>query len=140
MVDHMSAFFDLADRIQAKADRNKDALKAELEAKIEQQRQEIKQLRAELAARPQLALKTIDEDQFAQLQSRLQSMHEAKLLTDDELFGLEDQMVDCLEAMPTASLTVLSASQVENVAKMLMVASKVANDAMLARQLRRKFL
>ena len=102
----MSAFFDLADRIQAKADRNKDALKAELEAKIEQQRQEIKQLRAELAARPQLALKTIDEDQFAQLQSRLQSMHEAKLLTDDELFGLEDQMVDCLEAMPTASLAV----------------------------------
>jgi hypothetical protein len=71
------------------------------------------------------------------LQSRLQSMHGAKLLTDDELFSLEDAIVDCIEVMPTAGA---SAGEVERVSRMLVVASKVPSDGTLARQLRRKLL
>jgi hypothetical protein len=62
-------------------------------------------------------------------------MHGAKLLTDDELFSLEDAIVDCIEVMPTAGA---SASEVERVSRMLVVASKVPSDGTLARQLRRK--
>eukprot|EP01046_Picozoa_sp_COSAG06_P048976 COSAG06_NODE_7432_length_2507_cov_113.101329_3_plen_348_part_00 len=107
------------------------------EAKVEQQRQTIESLQAQLAARPQPAMEVIDEQQLAALQSRLQAMHGSKLLTDDELFSIEDAIVDCVEAMPTAGA---SASEVEKVAKMLVVSSKVASDGTLARQLRRKFL
>ena len=109
----------------------------ELEGKLEQQRQTIESLQAKLAARPQPAMEVVDEEQLAALQSRLQAMHGSKLLTDDELFSIEDAIVDCVEAMPTAGA---SASEVEKVAKMLLVSSKVASDGTLARQLRRKFL
>ena len=109
----------------------------ELEGKLEQQRQTIESLQAQLAARPQPAMDVIDEEQLAALQSRLQAMHGSKLLTDDELFSIEDAIVDCVEAMPTAGA---SASEVEKVAKMLLVSSKVASDSTLARQMRRKFL
>ena len=109
----------------------------ESEAKVEQQRQMIESLQAQLAARPQPAMEVVDEEQLAALQSRLQAMHGSKLLTDDELFSIEDAIVDCVEAMPTAGA---SASEVEKVAKMLLVSSKVASDGTLARQLRRKFL
>ena len=111
--------------------------KRELEGKLEQQRQVIESLQAQLAARPQPAMEVVDEEQLATLQSRLQAMHGSKLLTDDELFSIEDAIVDCVEAMPTAGA---SASEVEKVAKMLVVSSKVASDGTLARQLRRKFL
>jgi chromosome segregation ATPase len=109
----------------------------EAEAKVEQQRQMIESLQAQLAARPQPAMDVVDEEQLAALQSRLQAMHGSKLLTDDELFSIEDAIVDCVEAMPTAGA---SASEVEKVAKMLLVSSKVASDSTLARQMRRKFL
>jgi hypothetical protein len=109
----------------------------ESEAKVEQQRHMIESLQAQLAARPQPAMEVVDEEQLAALQSRLQAMHGSKLLTDDELFLIEDAIVDCVEAMPTAGA---SASEVEKVAKMLLVSSKVASDGTLARQLRRKFL
>eukprot|EP01046_Picozoa_sp_COSAG06_P028636 COSAG06_NODE_2595_length_6614_cov_51.209159_3_plen_337_part_00 len=118
---------------EAKVERQRE----ESEAKVEQQRQTIESLQAQLAARPQPAMEVVDEQQLAALQSRLQAMHGSKLLTDDELFSIEDAIVDCVEAMPTAGA---SASEVEKVAKMLLVSSKVASDSTLARQLRRKFL
>ena len=125
---------------EAKAEQQRQELnrqRQQSEATAEQLRHEIEQLQAEAAARPPLALDAIDEDQLAALQSRLQSMHGAKLLTDDELFSLEDAIVDCIEVMPTAGA---SASEVERVSRMLVVASKVPSDGTLARQLRRKLL
>jgi hypothetical protein len=64
-------------------------------------------------------------------------MHEAKLLTDEELFCLEDAIVDCIEVLPTAGA---SSPEVDKVVKMMLVSAKVPGDAMLARQLRRKFV
>ena len=137
----MTAFFR-EERAHLESKQEQQELKAEqqrqeLEGKLEQQRQTIESLQAQLAARPQPAMEVVDEEQLAALQSRLQAMHGSKLLTDDELFSIEDAIVDCVEAMPTAGA---SASEVEKAAKMLLVSSKVASDSTLARQLRRKFL
>lgn len=108
----------------------------EYEQKVEQQRQQIEQLQAKLATRPQLAVEAIEEEQLAAFQLRLQSMHEAKWLNDEELLSLEDMIVDCIEVMPTADV---SMTAVEKVAKILLLESKIASDSTLARQLRRKF-
>lgn len=75
--------------------------------------------------------------ELAALQSRLQAPHTAKLLTGEELYSLEDAIVDCIEVMETAEA---SAPEVEKVAKMMLVSAKVPADGMLARQLRRKFV
>ena len=109
----------------------------QFEMKLQQQQQEIEHLRARVAALPQPAAEAIDEDQISVLQSRIQSLYEAKLLTDDELYSLEDAIVDCVEVLPTAGA---SASEVEKIRKMLLVSSKVVSDSTLARQLRRKFV
>jgi hypothetical protein len=126
-----------ADQLRRESEAKAEQLRQQSQTTAEQLRQEIEQLRAETAARPPLAMNMIDEEQLAALQSRLQSMHGAKLLTDDELFSLEDMIVDCIEVMPTAGA---SAVEVEKVAKMLLVSSKVQSDSTLSRQLRRKLL
>ena len=107
-----------ADQLRRESEAKAEQLRQQSQTTAEQLRQEIEQLRAETAARPPLAMNMIDEEQLAALQSRLQSMHGAKLLTDDELFSLEDMIVDCIEVMPTAGA---SAVEVEKVAKMLLV-------------------
>jgi len=111
------------------------AEKLALEAQLDQQRQVINSLR--LASRPQLASEVIQEEQLASLQSRLQAMHEAKIITSEELHEVEDALIDCIEVMPTAEA---SAPEVDKAAKILLVAAKVPSDGTFARQLRRKFL
>lgn len=86
-------------------------------------------------AKPQLARDAISEDQLAALQSRLEALHEARLLTDAELNSLEDAVVDCIEVLPAAFAT---ESKVEKVVKMILVSDAVASDKALARQLKRK--
>ena len=46
-------------------------------------------------------------------------------------------VIDCIEVLPTAFAAYPS---VQKVAKMVLIAEKVANDKTLARQLRRKFI
>ena len=100
----------------------------------EQQREEIEQLREQ--AKPQPARDAISEEQLGALQLRLEALHEASLLTDEELNSLEDEVVDCIELLPTAFATDRG---IDNVIKMILVSEKVANDKTLARQLKRKF-
>ena len=120
-----------------------DDQKKEAEAKFEAQRKEaegqkteIARLRAELAARPRLAAEVVSAAELAALQSRLQALHEAELLTDEEMYCLEDSVVDFITVTPTAGA---SAHEVEKVARMVLVSAKVPSDAALARQLRRTF-
>ena len=107
------------------------------------QRQEMERLREETvaarvaeAARPKLAVEVISEQQLAALQSRLARLHASSLLTDDELYALEDAVVDCIEMMSEAAA---SARDVGKVIKMISISEKVATDGTLARQLRRKY-
>jgi chromosome segregation ATPase len=138
-----------ADRAEAKMDAVRkeagdklEAQRQEAEAKLEAQRKEAEDQKKEnetlrAAARPRLAAEVIGEEELLALQTRLQAMHEAKLLTDEELFCLEDAIVDCIEVLPTAGA---SSPEVDKVVKMMLVSAKVPGDAMLARQLRRKFV
>jgi len=50
----------------------------------ELERVKVEAVKKELVARLRLAAEVIGEEELAALQSRLQAMHEAKLLTDDE--------------------------------------------------------
>jgi hypothetical protein len=106
----------------------------ESEAKAEQQRQEMEQRLVE--AKPQRAAEVITEGQLESLQSRLQALHEAKLLSEDDLCKLEDTVADCIEVLPTADVR---EHVVDQVVRMVRLSEKMAIDGSLARQLRRKF-
>jgi len=129
------------EREEAKAE--KAELKAELEqqrqetaARFEQQRQEAEQLREAASAKS-----SVSEGQLEALQARLDALHQAKLLTDDEGFKLEDCVAEFIECR--SSLTVAAAQMgaaAEQVKKLVGLSEGVAKDGMLARQLRRRFV
>jgi hypothetical protein len=136
-----------ADRTEAKM----DALRAEAdqkmekmqEARFEQQRQEIEKMReaASVKAEAQVVKSCVSEAQLEALQTRLDALHEAKLLTDDEVFKLEDCVAEFIECR--SSLTVAVAeigAAAEQVKKLVGLSEGVAKDGMLARQLRRRFV
>ena len=127
----------------------------EMEAKLEEQRREIERLRQDLfesqvreqAARAQSERlaphEAISTAQVQALSARLAALHAARLLSDDELFGLEDCIADFVEAKGSAvdvlAMPLTTISAVGTVCKLAMVSESVAQDAMFARQLRRKF-
>ena len=147
-------------RREAKADRAEmearlERQRQEMEAKMEQQRKEMElqqaALKAELTLQltvPPPAPATTDE-QLAALQARVEGLHATKLLTDEELFALEDLVADYVEltasvtdgvitkdmiyAMPTAGV----ASKLD---KLVGLSAAMAGDAAFARQVRRKFM
>jgi len=98
-------------------------LRQEMEGKLEQLRQQVKP-------------PTISEEQLGALQSRLDALHEARLLTDEELHAVEDSIGDCIEAMADDMPSTHGA--VNTVAKMLALSQNMRADGAFARQLRRK--
>ena len=118
--------------------------RAEMQALLDQQAQETEKLREEAAsarARSEMAaeLKAKAEQewperQLAALQSRLQSLHASKLLADEELYTIEDAIADSVEEAEGG------ADSSELVAKLVVLSGRLAGDAALARQLRRKFV
>ena len=106
----------------------------EMETRLDQQRQEMEKRLQE--AKPQPASEAITEGQLEALQARLQSLHEAKLLSEDDLCKLEDTVADCIEVLPTADVR---EHVVDQVVRMMRLSEKMAIDGSLARQLRRKF-
>ena len=126
---------------------------AEMETKLEQQRREMERLRQESEgkaerlrlemekrlqeAKPRPASEAITEGQLEALQARLQTLHESKLLSEDDLCRLEDTIADCIEVMATADEQERS---VERTVRMAQLSEKMAVDPSLARQLRRKFV
>jgi hypothetical protein len=127
------------DKLEAKL----EAQRQEIEAKLEAQRQEseakleAQRLEIERLCKPHMARDVISEQQLETLQLRLEALHEARLLTDEELESLEDAVVDCIEVLPAAFAT---EQGVVKVMKMILIVEKVASDKVLARQLRRKFI
>ena len=101
------------EREQAKAER------AEMEAKLESKLTEQK---------AQMDAKRI-EQQLPALQSRIEAMHAAGLLSDDELFSIEDVIADLGVASDDTRL-----------GQLIMLSSRLVGDAALSRQIRRKIL
>jgi hypothetical protein len=100
----------------------------------EQQRQEIQQVREVASARS-----CVSEGQLELLQTRLDALHQAKLLTDDEIAALEDcvaDYIDCRSSLNPVAAEIGAAA--EKVKKMVGLSEGIGKDGMLARQLRRK--
>ena len=113
------------------------------EAKLDAQRHEseakLRDCEAKLDA--QAAKNCASDVQLERLQEWLDALHQAKLLTDDEMFALEDLVADFIECRfsVTASLGEIGTST-ESARKLVGMCEAVSKDSMLARQLRRKFL
>ena len=77
---------------------------------------------------------------LAALQSRLEAIHAAKLLTDDELFALEDICADFI-ALGTVTEEVVAASgAAAKLLQLVRVSEGIRPDSGFARQARRKFV
>ena len=154
----MSAFVDLAEKMQTRTEEFADKMQARTEDKIERLREEMKaekeEMRAEMKAeataekeelRRELApAPVVTDEQLAALEARLEALHAAQLISDDELFAVEDCIADFFEAKATfevATLEIAGANRaVGKVHKLVLLSEGVAKDPMLARQLRRKFV
>ena len=156
--EHMKQTMD-EQRQEAKAER------LELEAKLDEQRRETEQQRAEMEARAEqhraemraemkqqrqelTPSEAISAEQLATLQARLESVHQAKLLSDEELFVLEDICADYAE-LKTISTSVMTKEMVfaspaleaaATLYKLVGVSEQIVGDAAFARQARRKFV
>ena len=142
-------------RMEARMDKQASEAKAEMEAQrvastahMEAQRIENDKLRTEAAeTRVETAVREIasakgcvSEGQLEMLQTRLDALHEAKLLSDDEVGALEDcvaDYIDCCSSLNPAAAEIGAAA--EKVKKMVGLSEGMGKDGMLARQLRRKF-
>ena len=115
----------------------REEAKAEMEARLAEQRKELQ------------AKDAISDAQVTALQARLESLHAAQLLADEELYALEDTVADYVElkaamtgqaiteAMVYSSHSFDAASKLH---KLVALSSAMAADAAFARQVRRKCL
>jgi hypothetical protein len=116
-------------------DRLRQEAKADLDLKI-------KELEVRLTqAAPAEA---ISERQLGDLSARLEALHAAGLLTEDELNSLEDLLADYLELKAsyggTVTLEIVQSNEVaRGLLKLVGVSEGLAADAAFARQCRRKF-
>ncbi len=136
-----------------------EARRQEMEAKLERQREETEAQRQEYETKLrdceaklrnyeaklrdyEAKLRTCVSDALLErLQERFDALHQAKLLTDDEMFVLEDKLADFIECR--SSVTVAPGEMnaaVDTVRKLVGLCEGVSKDGMFARQLRRKFL
>ena len=121
--------------------------KAEMQQQKAEHKAEMDTLRAELTPAP--AQELVSAEQLSTLQARLEQLHAAQLLTDDELFALENLCSDFLEVKAatagplTQELVYASPAKlvvVSKLAKLVVASEGLASDGALARQVRRKFL
>ena len=96
-------------------------------AKVEQAAEA--RVRSEMAERArQVSAHEALQARLQTLQARLLVLHAAKLLTDDEMFAVEDIIADSDESQDAQQASAL-----------VSLSSKMVADAAFARQLRRKF-
>ena len=146
----MSTFFQAMREDAQEARQDAKDQRAEHKAEMTQMRAEMAKMRDELRAEltPALPQELISAEQLALLQARLESLHAAQLLTDEEYFALEDLCADYLEVQTFAAgvltLEVVGSNpaygEVAKLAQLIAVSEGLASDAGFARQARRKFV
>ena len=120
-------------------------LKAMAEAEKHELRQEMERHVAEIREQLQPPADAISEGQLSSLQTRLQALHAAKLLSDDELYTLEDLTADYLEfRCSVGGVVTVAMTQVDESAgkllKLVALSEGTVADATFARQARRKYV
>ena len=97
-------------------------------------------MRPEQVRQVAAARSCVSEAQWEALQAWLDALHQAKLLTDDEIYTLEDCVADFIECRSSATVAAAEmGAAAEKVKKLFGLSEGVAKDGMLARQLWRKF-
>ena len=100
---------------------------------------QIKTMRTELTAQ-----EAVTTEQLEALQTRIEAVHAAQLLSEEERFALEDQLADFVELKASRALITREMSMhlpaVGTVSKLVALSEGMANDAVFARQARRKFV
>jgi hypothetical protein len=122
---------------------------AMLRTKLEEMQAQLEQQRAELSPHPPRS--AITQSDLAALQARIGELHMTKLLSDDELYTLENLIADWVEVQASivdqvvteamlfasAGLTFAAGAKVYSLLKL---STAMAGDAAFARQVRRKFI
>eukprot|EP01050_Picozoa_sp_SAG11_P016782 SAG11_NODE_2332_length_3506_cov_2.301732_1_plen_283_part_00 len=126
----------LRQETEAKAAAEKAELRQEMQQQMEKMREEIEEKLTPAEA--------ISEQRLASLQARLEALHAAKLLGDDELYALEDMMADYLELKATMGIVtgemVNTSASTSKLLKVVGLSEGVAADGAFARQVRRKYV
>ena len=84
--------------------------------------------------------------QIAALEERLETLHEASALSDDELYALEDCLADFLDAKAGCGLGLVtvevahSNAAVGKLHRLIVLSEGMTKDAAFSRQVRRKFV
>ena len=108
-----------------------DAQRKEAVAKLDTQREKADAERRAIEAKVEaLRDDAIRTQQVTALQVRLEFLHAAKLLADEELFALEDVIADADEELDAD----------DRVVRMVGLSARMVADAAFSRQLRRKFV
>ena len=154
--DQQDKFVSLLREERETSERRSDCQRHDMETKLDEQRRETQQVRHEMeterdeqrqeTCKQQVrevasAMSCVSEAQMELLQTRLDALHQAKLLSDDEIGALEDciaDYIDCRSSLSPAAAEIGVAA--EKVKKMVGLSERVGKDGMLARQLRRKFV
>ena len=144
-LSQVSTFMESQQRMQMQLEskfearlEKQEAKLAETEAKLRESEAKVRDCEAKLDAQ---AKSCASDVQLERLQERLDALHQAKLLSDDEMFALEDLVADFIECR--SSVTASSGevgTSAESVRKLVGMCEAISKDSMLARQLRRKFL
>ena len=130
------------EQLQDKMETTVERQRREMEGKLDEQRRQTEQQRQETQQVREIASakSCVSEGQLELLQTRIDALHQAKLLTDDEIAALENcvaDYIDCRSSLNPAAAEIGVAA--EKVKKMVGLSEGMGKDGMLARQLRRKF-
>ena len=84
---HTEALLPLVERLEAKLHTQQQEMDKLREENVQARIQVAVQAAVQAAQKPQEA---VSDEQLAALQTRIESLHEAKLLSEDEFYSLED--------------------------------------------------
>ena len=135
----------------AEAKQEAQAERVEQKTEMLQQQAEQKQ---EMEAKMQTMVKQVEEkltpaaaisaEQIASLGARLEALHAAQLLGDEELFALEDTVADYVELQSSMGVITLEAAHAiraaDKLVKLVALSEHIAADGAFSRQARRKYL
>ena len=131
------------EKLRQEAKAWKAELRQEMQQQIDQQKQQMEKMLEELKPTP--PPEAISEQRLAALQVRIEALHANKLLSDDELYALEDMVADFVEfeASLVGVVVLDGMRRNENATKLLTLISlseRITADSAFARQARRKYV
>ena len=162
----VTSFLREQQRMQMERDGEAKAERAEMEARLEAQRREteasrvreteakleasrMREAEAKLEAERRVTeaklLGKLEAQKFREvsvLQVRLEALHSAKLLTDEEMFAMEDIIADSFDDQDHEDEDDGGSRAVacEKVASLVVLSGRIASNASFARQVRRKYV